>query len=335
MHMAVEGLSRAVESSGENQVVWTAANGIEAVKRCAMEVPDLILMDLIMPEMNGVDATEKIMQSTPCPILIVTASVTQNSGMVFEAMGKGAIDAISTPIFSDNDQGNINETILRKLSMINILKQPSIDLGKVVEGLQFQSNDVNNQLVVIGSSSGGPMALSKILRQLPADFPVGIVIVQHVDEQFSHGLADWLDRQSTLPVRIARKGDRPERGVVLLAGTNDHLVINNEGMLSYQEEPLKMPYRPSIDVFWHSICTHWKGDITAILLTGMGKDGALGMMELQKRGAYTIAQDEASCSVFGMPKAAIELNVADDIVNLDDIAEKLCDRYKRPLVIQK
>lgn len=327
MHMAIEGLSRAVVSNGENQVAWTAINGAEAVKKCADEVPDLILMDLIMPEMNGVKATEIIMQSTPCPILIVTSSVNQNSSMVFEAMGKGAIDAINLPVFASEDQGELNETILRKVSMIGVLKQPSIDLGQVVNRLQFQEENTEEGIVTIGSSSGGPMALSVILQQLPADFPVGIIIVQHVDEQFSHGLADWLNRQSQLTVRIAKAGDRPHKGEVLLAGTNDHLVLTESGVLSYQVEPVKMTYRPSVDVFWHSLCKHWKGDITAVLLTGMGRDGALGMQELQKSGAYTIAQDEKSCSVFGMPKAAIEMNVANEVVTLGDIANKLQYRY--------
>lgn len=328
MHMAVEGLTRAILSNGENRLAWTALNGVEAVERCAEDIPDLILMDLIMPEMNGVEATEKIMQSTPCPILIVTASVTQNSSLVFEAMGKGALDAISTPIFTGGEQADVNETLLRKVSMIGVLTQPSVDLEKAVNDVQFSDDGSENKLVAIGSSSGGPMALSKILKELPADFPAGVVIVQHVDEQFSNGLAEWLNKQSQLPVRLAKTGDKPRKGEVLLAGTNDHLVMNDNGVLLYQEEPKEMPYRPSVDVFWHSLCENWKGDITAVLLTGMGKDGAQGMLELEKRGAYTIAQNEQSCAVFGMPKAAIELNAAHEIIALDEIANKLCERYK-------
>lgn len=328
MHMAVEGLTRAILSSGENQVAWTALNGAEAVKRCAIDVPDLILMDLIMPEMGGVEATEKIMQSTPCPILIVTASVNQNSSLVFEAMGKGAIDAISTPLFTGTGQSDASETLLRKVSMIGVLKQPAVDLDKAVNNVQFSDYDSDFQLVTIGSSSGGPMALSTILKDLPADFPAGIIIVQHVDEQFSYGLAEWLNEQSHLQVRIAKTGDSPRKGEVLLAGTNDHLVMNDKGVLIYQEDPKEMPYRPSVDVFWHSLCKFWKGDITAVLLTGMGKDGAKGMQELEKRGAYTIAQNEQSCAVYGMPKAAIDLNAANEIVALDKIANKLCERYK-------
>lgn len=335
MRMAVEGLRRAILSNTDNQVAWTAVNGVEAVERCANDVPDLILMDLIMPEMNGVEATEKIMQSTPCPILIVTASVNQNSSLVFEAMGKGALDAISTPLFSGNGQSEASESLLRKVSMIGVLTRPAVDLEKAVNDVQYSDSDNENQLVVIGSSSGGPMALSKILRELPADFPAGVVVVQHVDEQFSHGLADWLNQQSLLTVRLAKPGDVPKKGEVLLAGTNDHLVMNDQGRLVYQEEPKEMPYRPSVDVFWHSLSEYWRGNITAVLLTGMGRDGAMGMQELKKRGAYTIAQNEQSCAVYGMPKAAIDVNAAKEIMALDDIANRLRKRHNSMKVVPK
>lgn len=335
MHMAVEGLSRAVLSSGENQVAWTALNGLEAVKRCADDLPDLILMDLIMPDMNGVEATERIMKSTPCPILIVTASVTQNSSLVFEAMGKGAIDAISTPLFTGNKQSEASESLLRKVSMIKVLTQPVTMPDNVSNNTQAYEHDGNDALVTIGSSSGGPMALSKILKDLPEDFPAPIIIVQHVDELFSHGLSEWLGQQTKLPVRIAKPGDKPKKGEVLLAGTNDHLVMTETGKLKYQEEPVEMPYRPSVDVFWQSLRENWAGDITAILLTGMGKDGAQGMYELKNQGAYTIAQDEQSCAVFGMPKAAIDMNAAIDVIPVDDIAKQLRSKYIQRLVAQK
>ena len=156
MPMAVEGLRRALLASGENQVAWMAWNGTEAVKHCAEDVPDLILMDLIMPEMNGVEATEKIMQSTPCPILIVTASVGMNSGLVFEAMGKGAIDAISTPLFSGSEDSGASESLLRKVSMIEVLTQPIKSSRKPRKQAPLFGTKRGGGLVVIGSSSGGP-----------------------------------------------------------------------------------------------------------------------------------------------------------------------------------
>ena len=328
MPMAIEGLSRALLANGEHMVAWTAWNGDEAVKNCAQDVPELILMDLIMPDMNGVDATEKIMQSTPCPILIVTASVSTNSGLVFEAMGKGAIDAISTPLFTGNGNTSANDTLLRKISMIEVLTQP------IKSSRQFKSTPAlsvaseGNNLVVIGSSSGGPEALAKVLKELPADFQAAVVIVQHVDAQFSEGLANWLDQQTLLKVRLAKQGEKPQKGVVLLAGTDDHLVMGADGTIGYQAEPKNMPYRPSVDVFWRSLSEYKTSNLTAILLTGMGKDGAQGMLELKEHGVHTIVQNEKSCAVFGMPKAAIDINAAVDVLAVEDIGKLLRSKYR-------
>ncbi len=328
MPMAVEGLSRAIRESGNNQVAWTAWNGIEAVNHCAADVPDLILMDLIMPEMDGVEATDKIMQSTPCPILIVTASVGMNSGLVFEAMGKGAIDAISTPLFSGSEETGDSETLLRKVSMIEVLTRPTKDSRESRTGAFISGAIGNNNLVVIGSSSGGPEALATILRGLPEDFQAAVVIVQHVDAQFSEGLAHWLDQQTPLKVRLVKEGDKPSKGEVLLAGTNDHLVMNANGTLGYQVEPKNIPYRPSVDVFWRSLCKFGTANLTAVLLTGMGRDGAQGMLDLRNQGAYTIVQNEKSCAVFGMPKAALDIDAAVDVFAVEGIPEMLCSKYK-------
>ena len=328
MPMAVEGLSRAVLANGENKVAWTAWSGTEAVKHCAHDIPDLILMDLIMPEMNGVEATEKIMQSTPCPILIVTASVGMNSGLVFEAMGKGAIDAISTPLFSEGEQPDACEILLRKVSMIEVLTRPVKKSSEPAKEVTLSGSVGNDHLVVIGSSSGGPEALATVLKGLPEDFEAAVVIVQHVDAQFSEGLAYWLNQQTPLNVRLVKEGEKPSKGEVLLAGTDDHLIMNKNGVLEYQAEPEDMPYRPSVDVFWHSLLEYRAGSLTAVLLTGMGKDGAQGMLELKQQGAHTIAQDEKSCAVFGMPKAAIGLNAAVDVMAIEDIAKTLCAKHK-------
>ncbi len=330
--MAVEGLRRAILASGENQVAWTAWNGTEAVNYCAEDVPDLILMDLIMPEMNGVEATEKIMQSTPCPILIVTASVGMNSGLVFEAMGKGAIDAISTPLFGGSEQSGASDTLLQKVSMIGVLTQPIKRARKPLKKAPQHGAVKGDNLVVIGSSSGGPEALAKVLRGLPEDFQAAVVIVQHIDAQFSEGLARWLDQQTPLKVRLVIQGEKPCKGEVLLAGTDDHLVMNENGTLGYRAEPKNMPYRPSVDVFWHSLAVYQTGNVTAVLLTGMGKDGAQGMLELKGLGVHTIVQDEKSCAVFGMPKAAIDIDAAVEVLAIEDISEVLRSKYRSMLL---
>jgi two-component system response regulator WspF len=325
MAMALEGLRRVVLSTGVHEIAWTAMCGKEAIEHCASDLPDLILMDIIMPEMNGVETTRLIMQLTPCPILIVTSSVNKNSALVFEAMGNGALDAVNTPVLMGSHTDGDQESLLRKISMLNVLTQPRTrdDRGVSLSTVEKNCHKQDLSLVAIGASSGGPQALATVLRNLPTNFSSAIVIVQHVDMQFSQGLADWLDQQSKLPVRLAKQGDRPTPGQVLLAGSNDHLVLTENGDFCYTADPISVPYRPSVDVFWDSLSKHWRGELTAILLTGMGRDGAKSMLELRHGGARTIAQDQQSCAVFGMPKAAIAINAAKEICSIEEIAEIL------------
>jgi chemotaxis response regulator CheB len=178
-------------------------------------------------------------------------------------------------------------------------------------------------LIAIGASAGGPAALAAMLGGLPADFPAAIVLVQHVDTEFAGGMADWLSDHSAVPVRVANQGDCPVAGTVLLAGTSDHLTMITATRLGYTPDPREYIYRPSIDVFFKSVCRLWRGDVVGLLLTGMGKDGALGLKALRDRGHYTIAQDRASSAVYGMPKAAAALNAAVDILPMQHIAARL------------
>ena len=326
--MAVESLRRVLVGLGGYEVAWIARNGLEAVEHCSKDTPDLILMDLIMPVMEGVEATRLIMANSPCPILIVTSSVSKYSHQVFSAMGFGALDAVNTPILSGDGSAHGKEVFLAKIATIEKLsaaKRPT-DAGcmdrTTVASPQTLSKSLEH-LIVIGSSAGGPQALQEILMALPSSFQIPIVIIQHIDAQFSIDLGVWLNKHCALSVKIAEIGDRPQPGMILLGGTNDHLVMNKAGLLEYTSEPIDEPYRPSVDVFFKSVLNYWQGDVTALLLTGMGRDGAQGLLNFKSRGFYTIAQDQESCAVYGMPKAAVDLNAAVDILPLDNIAAKL------------
>jgi two-component system response regulator WspF len=178
-------------------------------------------------------------------------------------------------------------------------------------------------LVAIGASAGGPAALAAVLRGLPPDFPAAVVIVQHVDTQFALGMAAWLADQTPLPVRIAADGDRITAGTVLLAGRNDHLVLTSSERFGYTHEANSSLHRPSIDAFFNSIIKHWRGEAVGVLLTGMGRDGAAGLKAMRTRGLYTIAQDETSSAVYGMPKAAAAIDAAVDILPIELIAGRL------------
>lgn len=317
--IAVEALRRALSRRPEHEVIWTAANGAEAVARCAQDPPDLVLMDLLMPVMDGVEATRQIMTRNPCAVLVVTASVGSNASLVFEAMGYGAIDATDVPALGSSDGEGIEE-LLDKIDLIERLNGTP-RLKSVRKPAARRSSA--RHLVAIGASAGGPAAVAQVLSGLPVSFPAAIVIVQHIDEKFAGSMADWLNRYSHVPVHVAKPGDRPVAGTVLLAGTNEHLVMDADGTLLYTPEPVDLSYRPSVDVFFDSINKSWAGPIIGVLLTGMGRDGAAGLHALRQRGHHTIAQDKATSAVYGMPKAAAELGAAVDILPIGRIAPRI------------
>lgn len=318
---------RLIVEAGGHQIAWIAANGAEAVEKSARDTPDLILMDLIMPLMDGVKATELIMKNNPCAILIVTASVGTNASKVFEAMGYGALDVVRTPSMMQNP-GQNGADLIKKIAIIaKYLGIKTFD-QKAENPHKASSLPRLPPLIVIGASTGGPMALAKMLNKLPRNAPFAIVVIQHVDEQFANSLSQWLAKQIPLQVKLAQDGDMPMPGHVLIAGKDRHLVLTPNLTLHYQEDPLDIPYRPSVNVFFKSVAEQWPEESIAVLLTGMGSDGAQGLKMLHDRGWYTLAQSQSSCVVFGMPKSAIELGAVSEVLPIEDIAKKIISQMK-------
>ena len=313
---AVEALQRVLATIPEYKIAWIASDGAQAVAKCAADIPDLILMDLGMPVMDGVEATRLIMANSPCAILIVTSTVSSHASEIFEAMGYGALDAINTPILSPS--GNISgDAVLAKIATIGKLTGKSVQRHSKS---RFHPKSQVPLLLAIGSSTGGPQALATLLSGLPKNFSAAVVIIQHVDAQFASGLAEWLSNQSPLPVKLAIAGEQIQAGKVLIAGTNDHLVLQPSLALKYTQEPRDYPYRPSVDVFFKSVAQHWPGKGVGVLLTGMGRDGGKGLLALRSVGWHTIAQDQASSVVYGMPKAAADVGAAVEILPIHAIA---------------
>jgi two-component system response regulator WspF len=311
-----------------HQVIWVAGNGAEAVQLCAENTPDLILMDLIMPVMDGVEATRRIMTETPCAIVIVTVDRQQNVHRVFEAMGHGALDVVDTPALGAGNAQEAAAPLLRKI----------MNIGWLIGGRNAQvpkapsphrSSASRQRLIAIGSSAGGPAALEILLKGLPRDFSAAIVLVQHVDQVFASGMAEWLGSASGLNVRLAVEGEAPQAGTVLLAGTNHHIRLLKNGTLAYTAEPVNEIYRPSIDVFFESVANYWNGDAVGVLLTGMGRDGAQGLKLMRQQGYLTIAQDQNSSAVFGMPKAAAAIDAAVEVRPLNKIAPRLLEIFPK------
>ncbi len=354
--IASEVLRRVILRAGLHDVVWVAHDGADAVARCERDKPDLILMDLFMPILDGIQATKQIMAKTPCAIMIATAKVEDHTGKVFEAMGAGALDAVSIPVFTDSEKLEDARELLGKIETINRLVGAPAGNGRRKREVKDQKSASRlvtsdfrppasvpraQHLVVIGSSAGGPAALTTILGALPANFPAAVVIIQHVDKQFAHGLTAWFTAHTKLQVRVAQEGDRLEPGNVYLAGQDRHLVMFSPTQLGYSSAPMESSYCPSVDVFFRSVAKFWpapshgsqskdqrsneswRGRAVGVLLTGMGRDGAAGLKALRDAGHHTIAQDKGTSAIYGMPKAAAELDAAKDILALDKIGPRL------------
>lgn len=338
--LAREVLRRLVHSVPGYRIAWTAKDGEEAVRKAAQDRPDIILMDLIMPVLDGVEATRRIMANSPCPILLVTSSVTGNFNLVYRAMGCGGLDAVNTPTLAPDGTVRDGEGILARIA--KLARQQQIQVKAVSGGAAASVPPVGRcnretraeaaarlpLLLAVGASTGGPEALARILRELPTACPVSVVLVQHIAAEFARGLAVWLQGYSSLPVRLAENGDEPRVGEVLLAGTDDHLKMSVDCRLVYTGDPVDYPYRPSVDVFFHSLAGTWPRPGIAILLTGMGNDGAQGLLRLRQLGWHTITQDQASCVVYGMPKAAAELQAACRVLPLAQIPAAVLDQIK-------
>lgn len=311
------------------QIIWTARDGAEAIAKCEVDTPDLILMELIMPIMDGVQATQQIMQQSPCAILLMTENLQQNAAKVFEAMGAGALDTVSGPLPRWSRNLATAQPLLQKIAAIRTLLDKPPQKAAL---LPQASRSCLAPLWLIGASTGGPKALATVLSKLPHHLKSPIVVVQHLDAQFAQGIMEWLQLHTALPIVLAHAGDRLHAGTVYLSSQNDHLILNADLCLGYVREPVDYPYRPSIDVFFKSVAQVWKQPGTAVLLTGMGRDGSEGLLILRQQGWQTIAQNQATCAVYGMPKAAVELGAATEILPLNAIAEAMLrSAQPRPL----
>lgn len=330
--IAVTALRRLVEAQSDLELAWIAHDGKEAVERAVKEPPDLILMDLVMPVMDGVEATKRIMQDRACPILVVTATVDGNLSKVYNALGAGALDAVEGPTMAVDGSLKDADRVIKKIRTIRRLHG-----GKARSAARSPTPPAppgtpagppQTGLVVLGASTGGPDAVARVLAALPEPAPFAVVLVQHLDVQFVPGLVEWLRAQTHRDVRPIKEGETPTVGVVHVAATNDHLVLER-GRFAYTPDPEDLPYRPSVDVFFSSLARGRPRRGVAIVLTGMGRDGAEGLLALRQAGWATLAQDEGSSVVYGMPKAATRNGAAELCVAIDEMGDAIGRAWKR------
>jgi two-component system response regulator WspF len=317
--LAREVLRRLVSSVPSYTIAWTAADGAEAVRKAAADQPDVILMDLVMPVLDGVEATRRIMLQSPCPILLVTSSVCGNFAKVYEAMSHGGLDAVNTPTLGCDGKLQNGEALLARLA--NLAKaRNAMPAPTVAPPATVRTSEPAPPLAALGASTGGPEALARILELFPAELSAAVVVIQHIAAEFAPSLASWLQGRSRLRVRVAKSGDAPVAGEVLLAGSNDHLILNREGRLIYTPDPADYPFRPSVDVFFSSLAASWPRPGVAAVLTGMQSDGARGLLQLRRAGWLTLAQDRESSVVSSMPQAAVQLGAACHVLPPAEIA---------------
>lgn len=315
-----------LQSTSGLQVVGTARNGIEAVRLVRRLKPDIITMDVHMPEMDGFEATRQIMGEIPCPIIIVSASYNKNErDMTFNALQAGALSVFAKPTLQDPPEiyRHLADQV-KLMSEVKVVRRwASRDPVSpvAVEPAKLPKNGKSRlKMVAIASSTGGPGTLGEILRPLPADFPIPILIVQHITPGFGEGLAAWLNQQVPLEVRLARHSEQPRPGQVLIAPDDYHMQINGMGLVALVKTPPYYGLRPSANVLFHSLAQVYGSTALGVILTGMGNDGAEGLQAMYEAGAQTIAQDRDSCVVFGMPAAAIELGAARQVLPANKIA---------------
>lgn len=333
-------ITKMIQSETEIVVVGEACNGREAIEKVNELKPDVMTLDIEMPIMNGIEALKIIMKNFPLPVIMVSSLTEDGAKITLEALKIGAID------YLPKDSANSSLSIMNKKQEIITkiktayharrrlirYKESDVNLGNVAvyhpsrEPMNKKANRYS--MVVIGTSTGGPPALEKVIVPLPASFPLPIVIVQHMPPVFTRSLADRLNTLSQIQVKEAEEGESLRPGQAYIAPGDFHLLIkkNRDGFfLRTSKEPSQLINRPSVDVLFESAAEYFSEDLLAIIMTGMGHDGLNGIRMIRKKSGTVIAQNEETCVVFGMPGSVVKENLADYIVPLQEIAPRIME----------
>jgi two-component system, chemotaxis family, protein-glutamate methylesterase/glutaminase len=308
-------------------VVGSALSGEQAIVLAKQLRPDVIVLDLKMSGIGGQAAIEQIMQHCPTPIVVISGVGSAAIENTITALQCGAVDYLAKyDRHKRSDPVKLQQTLVNKIRIAASVKLHTAHSGSL-HATSIHSRQPANSVVIIGASTGGPTAIQQVLEMLPKDFPAGVIVVQHLPRTFTRAMALQLDRVTSLSVREASPHDFVEGGVVLLAPGDRHLVLGRDGRINLTEGDKVCGHRPSIDVAFHSAALAFGSRATGVLLTGMGNDGASGLLALKRVGAMTLVQNEASSVVYGMPRRAFELGAATHVDHPARLGQHLLDHH--------
>ena len=326
-------IQRLIDGSGIAAVIGTAADGAEAVRRTIELRPDVITMDVEMPHMDGVAAVSEIMASVPTPVVMLSSLTAAGADTTLRALEAGAVEAVAKPSGLSHELTTVSAQLAVAILRASTARpQPwgaAVRLGALGTQLPSQSAPppcgLADHVVVIGSSTGGPPALTRVIPRLPGKLAAGVLVVQHLPPGFTSALARRLDSISELTVSEAQGGEPVERGRVLIAPGGFHMSVAPNRRIQLNQDPPRHGVRPSVDVTLESVCDTYGGRATVAILTGMGRDGADGAAQIEARGGTVVTQDEATCVVFGMPRVAKERTRHGIEADIDSIAARITD----------
>ncbi|MGC4061552.1 MAG: chemotaxis-specific protein-glutamate methyltransferase CheB [Aquabacterium sp.] len=336
-------LCEVLAADDDLEVVGEATDGHEAIAMCIALKPDVITMDMMLPTVTGLAATEYIMAHCPTPILVVSSSSNRGEMFrMFDALTAGAVDALEKPDGEDDEDWPMRLVSSVKLvARIRVITHLRGKIGGAPvakarhKPLAASNARVNCQLIAIGASTGGPGALVHILNAMVAALPVPVLVVQHIGEDFGTAFVEWLNLQVPQKISYGQEGQAlcHLAGHVLLAPPGRHMLVQH-GRLQLSSGPMRHSCRPSIDILFESIARECAASTVACLLTGMGRDGAAGLLDIRQAGGHTIAQDEASSTIYGMPREAVRLDAAAQVLPLQDIGPALTSMYTNEQKVQ-
>jgi len=328
-----------LSSDQQIEVVGTARNGLDALEKIKQLKPDVITLDVEMPQMDGLQLLEKLMTENPLPVIMLSSQTQNGAQATIKALSLGALDFVPKPSgYLSLAMEQIKFDLINKVKMgakarisqigntsswTKSLLTPQQEMPLPLKTPVFSALPKGSvqKIVAIGTSTGGPRALQEVIPRLPADLPAAVLIVQHMPKGFTYSLAERLNQQSKIQVKEGQAGDQIENGLAILAPGGYHMTLEKGGTIGLNQEPPVWGVRPAVDVLFNSIAKNYPVQVVTVVLTGMGHDGAGGVAALKAKGAKSLAQDKSTCVVYGMPKTVVDKGLADKILPLQQVAE--------------